>query len=488
MRLTLSSALRLSSPLTIAFVGSGGKSTAIFQLAHELSQQQASKESKSKSNEQLVVITTTTHFGTWQIPMTDRHLIAESANFIAELEVKPSRVCLISGPIQGDKIEGLDPALLNKLHVYCKRRGIYLLIEADGSRQRPIKAPAEHEPAIPTFANLIVCVTGLSGLNKLLNDESVHRPEVFSKLTRLQLNKTITSDALTRALLHPQGGLKNIPSGARQIAVLNQADTGHLRSTAQGMASSLLSAYDSVLVTSLNGNNFLSTEHTAPERSEGITIHAVHERIAGIILAAGESKRFGRLKQLLDWHGQPFVRVVTKIALAADLSPVIVVTGSDAGRVEAAVIDLPVTIVKNKDWKKGQSSSIHAGLVSLQSGNDTKPGLQNRRVTFERCGGAVFLLADQPQVPSTVIRGLVETHSRELSAIVAPLVKMERRANPVLFDQVTFPDLLELQGDIGGRALFRKYPIKYLPWHDDGLLLDVDVAEDYQRLIKNDSQ
>ena len=81
-----------------------------------------------------------------------------------------------------------------------------------------------------------------------------------------------------------------------------------------------------------------------------------------------------------------------------------------------------------------------------------------------------------------VIRALVESHTQEMQSILAPLVLEERRANPVLFDRVTFPDLLQLTGDIGGRAIFDKHRVEYLPWHDDILLFDVDKPEDYQRL------
>jgi molybdenum cofactor cytidylyltransferase len=97
-------------------------------------------------------------------------------------------------------------------------------------------------------------------------------------------------------------------------------------------------------------------------------------------------------------------------------------------------------------------------------------------------GGGIFLLADQPQVTTEVIRALVERHAQSLPAILAPLVLEEKRANPVLFDSICFPDLLNLEGEAGGRALFSKYPVAYLPWHDQSLLLDVDTPEDYRRL------
>lgn len=97
------------------------------------------------------------------------------------------------------------------------------------------------------------------------------------------------------------------------------------------------------------------------------------------------------------------------------------------------------------------------------------------------------MLTDQPQVRLDVITALVEAHSLSLPPIVAPLVVMERRANPVLFDRVTFQDLLALQGDVGGRAIFDKYHVEYMPWHDDRLLLDVDTQADYRRLIEDDT-
>ncbi len=58
---------------------------------------------------------------------------------------------------------------------------------------------------------------------------------------------------------------------------------------------------------------------------------------------------------------------------------------------------------------------------------------------------------------------------------MAPLVG-ERRANPVLFDRITFPALMALSGDVGGRAIFSQYAPAYLPWHDESLLVDADRA------------
>jgi molybdenum cofactor cytidylyltransferase len=257
-------------------------------------------------------------------------------------------------------------------------------------------------------------------------------------------------------LTHPEGGRKNIPSLARTAILLNQADTPELQSLAKGLAQFLIPAYHSAVIASLKDQH----------------VFAVYEPVAGIILAAGGSTRFGQPKQLLDWKGEPFVRVVAKTALQAGLSPVVVVTGANAAAVESAVIDLNVSVVRNEGWQTGQASSIRAGVQSLRSAPEI--------------GGALFLLADQPQLTGSIVRALIEKHSEGLYPVVAPMV-IDRRANPVLFDRVTFPDLLTLEGDVGGRGIFHKHRVEYLPWHDDRLLLDVDTPEMYQRLISDET-
>ena len=460
MGLTLAKALRISSSPMIAFAGAGGKTTAIFQLARELASP--------------VIVTATTHLGIWQIPLADKHIIAESPTPLEEIEHGLNGVILVTGPIQEDKTTPIKYSLLNWLREFCGYHDIPLLIEADGSRQKPLKAPALHEPVIPEFVEQVVYVAGLPGLGKPLTEEFVHRPEIFSRLSGLKIGEMVSPESLASVLSHPEGGLKNIPLNAKRILLLNQADTPLLQSTGGKMAQPLLNSYDSVLVGSLQQNQ--------SESIQSVNLQ-VFEKIAGIVLAAGESKRFGRPKQLLDWRGQPFVRAVAQNALAAGLSPVIVVTGANAEQVENAVKDLNVLIARNEEWQKGQSSSIKAGILPLSLTGRGARGEGHGTGT----GAAIFLLTDQPQIGSDVIRALMETHTQRLSPIIAPLVLEQQRANPVMFDRVTFHDLLKLEGDIGGRALFSKYKVEYMPWHDDRLLLDVDKPEDYQRLIDDET-
>lgn len=439
----LSRALRLSpsqpapnpqSGGSIAFVGAGGKTTATFQLARQLAPP--------------VIVTTTAHLGAWQIPLADHHLIAETPEEIGEL---PEGITLVTGPIETDRTQPVNFSVLSWLREKAKNKNLPLLIEADGARQKLLKAPAAHEPPIPDFVETVIVVAGLGGLGQPLDESHIHRSHLFSTLSGLALNQPVTPTSLVRLLTHPAGGLKNIPARARRVALLNQAETPELQSIGGGIARGLLGHFDSVLVGSLHQNDF----HT-------------FERMAGIILAAGQSSRFGQPKQLLDWKGKPFVRQVAETALHAGLWPVIVVTGANAEQVEKAVTGLDITIVRNENWQSGQGASIAAGVKALP----------------KNTGASIFLLADQPQIPVEILRALVETHTQNLPAILAPLALEEKRANPVLFDHIAFSDLLQLTGDVGGRALFGKYKIEYLPWHDDALLFDVDTPEDYERLKK----
>lgn len=435
----------------IALVGAGGKTTALFQLARQL-------QSPIANHQSPIIATATSHLGAWQIPLADRHLIAKSAH---DLDSLPANgLTLVTGQLEGERTCPLASELIKRLHEICRAQNWPLLIEADGSRQLPLKAPTAHEPPIPKFVDTVVVVAGLSGLGRPLNEASVHRPQIFSELGGLPRGGAVTPEAFARVLAHEQGGLKNIPPDARRVALLNQADTPALQSLGGKLAQRLLPAFDSVLVGSLHADSFQT-----------------FERIAGVVLAAGASTRYGQPKQLLDWHGTPFVRAVAQTALAAGLDPVLVVTGANADAVASALQGLPVRLVRNEEWQEGQASSMRAAIKSL-----TLPAAGRAA----EVGAAIFLLTDQPQVNTPILQALVERHCLDLSPVLAPLVQ-DVRANPVLFDHAVFADLLALKGDVGGRGIFHKYPPTYLPWHDSRLLLDVDTPEQYQRLLEDET-
>src|SRR4030066_735129 len=115
--------------------------------------------------------------------------------------------------------------MLKKVQRSPKTHQLPLLIEADGSNSCLLKAPAKHEPVIPDFTQCVIVVAGLTGLGKPLSKNWVHRPEIFADLSGLNTGDVISIDALVKVLRNHNGGLKNIPTHAQRILLLNKADT-----------------------------------------------------------------------------------------------------------------------------------------------------------------------------------------------------------------------------------------------------------------------
>lgn len=426
----------------------------MFQLAKELA-----------SQSMRVLVTTSTHLGRDQVNLADHHLILDQFTIPPDFSLLDKGITCISAVWDdvSERWQGLTLNQLVHLSQFARQESIPLLIEADGSRQLPIKAPAEHEPVIPAFVDSVIVLAGLNGLHQPLGPESVHRPQIYAGLSGLNLGDPVTVASLAKVLCHPQGGLKNIPPHSRKICLLTHADDIQSQAESRHLSQLLCRYYETIVVVS--ASQLSSSKITNFDYYQVI---AVHEDTAGIVLAAGASKRFGEPKQLLQWKGETLVHHAARVALEASLDPVIVVCGSDFHLVQNAVMDLPVQIVYNPNWQAGQSTSIQAGLKALPA----------------HVGAAIFLLADQPYVSPPVLRLLVDDHSHTLANIIGPLVDGQR-TNPVLFDKRTFWALLELQGDIGGRALFDRYPPRWLPWHDHRLRIDIDTPEAYQKLIYN---
>ncbi|MFC2028942.1 selenium cofactor biosynthesis protein YqeC [Chloroflexota bacterium] len=451
--MNLLSALRINKDSRVAFVGSGGKTTAISQLVSEYSNN--------------CIISTTTHLGEWQSGIADQHVIIDDLTKWKEVSNLRRRSLLITGPQVGSRLTGLDSTDIKRCFELCSKRQMPLILECDGSRQLPFKAPKIDEPLIPKLVNTVVVTCGLSGLSKPLGPSTTYHPELYSKLSGIKLGYELTSTGLIKILSHQEGALKRIPDHAKKILLLNQADTPYLQAAACGIAARLENEYDSVVISSLRSGKVFSC----------------FESTSAIILAAGSSTRFGKPKQLLDIRGTPFLSAIIDSAILAGLSPIIVVTGSGHKEISTSIEEYrkDVSIIYNPFWKNGQSTSIQAGLNALEQVSiimHRKMGNRNERIP----GSVIFLLADQPQVGPILLESLVDEHSRNLSPIIAPLVDGQR-ANPVLFDRTTFQHLSNLSGDVGGRGIFKYIPPTYIHWYDQSILLDVDTNSDHARLL-----
>ena len=186
-------------------------------------------------------------------------------------------------------------------------------------------------------------------------------------------------------------------------------------------------------------------------------------QVAGIVLAAGGSSRFGSPKQLLPWRGKTVLNSVVSTAFDTGLAPVIVVLGANADQIEPS-LPKECVVVRNDAWPEGQSSSIRIGLAQLS----------------EEIDGVLILLGDQPQVNPHFYSSIIQK-GLECGKITIPYVN-DRRANPVFFPKHTLKRLGQVTGDQGGRAIFSEFKVEYLPWLDDCMALDIDTPEDYEKL------
>jgi len=456
-------ALRFSQNSVMAFVGAGGKTTSLFRAARELS-----TRARPDTPKKTVLVTTTTHLGTWQAGLADQVLRIHTQVDVTKFEKNlPDGITLLIGGEGDNRLSGLSPKILEKVYCLSVDNQLPLLIEADGSMSCPLKAPGEHEPVIPEFTQDVVVVAGLLGLGKSLTSEWVHRPEIFSDLSGIKLGEEITLEAVVDVLRSKNGGLKNIPPKARKVLLLNQADTKAVQTQGRVMSEHLKSSYHSIVIASISRENINDPKAIYSSTGNQAEIHAVVESIAGIVLAAGGSSRFGEPKQLLLWKGRPIIRHVVITAIKAGLDPIVVVVGSSGQDVERAISDLPVRIVNNNEWMSGVSSSIRLGMTALP----------------KEVGGAVFIQADQPQILDGSIKKLVEVHEESMSQIVAPQIN-GKRGNPILFDKDTFSALFMLKGDIGGRALFSHFTVQLVILEDSNQLFDIDTPEDYKKFLR----
>jgi molybdenum cofactor cytidylyltransferase len=132
--------------------------------------------------------------------------------------------CLLIGPPDGKgRVHGAPPELIDQLHE--SSIADVILVEADGSRSRPFKAPGVYEPVVPQSTTILVPIAGMNAIGKTLDEEHVHRAEIVAALTEQRLGDIISPAMVANVLCHPEGGAKSLPCGSRLIPILNKADS-----------------------------------------------------------------------------------------------------------------------------------------------------------------------------------------------------------------------------------------------------------------------
>lgn len=186
-----------------------------------------------------------------------------------------------------------------------------------------------------------------------------------------------------------------------------------------------------------------------------------------VVLAAGASMRMGVPKQLLLFRGQTLLRRAVETAYTSVCRPVVVVLGAKADKVRREIEDLNVLIVKNQDWTKGMSSSIHVGINALAANAEVD--------------AAALMLCDQPFITANAINRLVEAFYKTRRKLIVSEYN-EICGVPALFDRALFPELLSLEGAGGAKQIINKHLDDSVSIAIPEAAIDIDTPQDFQHL------
>ncbi len=451
--MNLCAALKLQPGDIVAFVGAGGKTTSMFRAARELSGQGHR------------VITTTTTMIWPPLPTQSCEVVVEADE--TELLARTSRalshemhVTVVSRPTPAGKLKGVRPSVVARLAGLVD----FVLVEADGARGRSLKAPADYEPVIPAEATIVIPVVAIDAVGRPLSNKIAHRLERVTHVTGLRVGEEVTAATLARALTAPEGGLKGVPEKARVLPLVNKVETEAGLALGREIARQCLSSrrVEAVLLGAVAGE--------PPIREKW-------KRVSAVVLAAGESRRFGSPKQLLPVGDGTLLGYVLKRVGSSWVHEIIVVLGHAAEEIESALGDsgpggpFAWRVVVNDRWAEGQSTSLRAGLEAVSP----------------QAEGVLFVLGDQPGVSADLINELLIRYART----GAPIVMCEHEGRlrpPVLFDRATFDELRGVSGDVGGREVARRHlaEVERVPARSGSPLVDIDTREDYEAFLEGE--
>lgn len=206
--------LRVATKPIISIVGAGGKTTLLKTLAWQLSGK--------------VAATASTKLNLTDAVLFEEHRLAQAgADFRAMLQNMGKNLLITNKVIElkgKSKLEGLSFAQLNCLTDACQMEGVWLVIEADGAKGRPLKAPADWEPVIHPQSGVVIYTFSLAAVGKPLTEDTVFRSQVYAELTSSQPGSLIDFDQIQRLLVHPRGATKGIPTNSKRILVMNCPD------------------------------------------------------------------------------------------------------------------------------------------------------------------------------------------------------------------------------------------------------------------------
>lgn len=446
----LSKSLGLGEREIVSAYGAGGKTSFLLRLANELSQ----------GNKKVILTTTTKIIRPREFPAVITTDAAEARKQLKSFFKDENIVVLGSAMLSGDKIKGIEASLAGKL--FAEGIAPYILVEADGAARRPIKGYAPHEPVIPPSSTIIVPLLGADALGLPIEAGSVHRPELLAAQAGAMEGQPIGTEHFIRCLFFMlEMGQRQAPS-ACAVPVINKADLMKdkklLRSVAGAFSVSSLPGVSRLLFTALAEEFPIQYIWGEP---------FLKPFVSCAILAAGFSRRMGEDKLSLRFGGKTILEHALGNALQGGADEILIVTRPEQKWVEKLISGDKIKVVKNPISAQGMSTSIKAAISA------SNPLAQ----------GVIFALGDQPFINPEVYRALIINYGRDLNLVTYPFFQ-GKKGNPQVFDRRTWPLLMALQGDCGGRGIIPLLPereIQGVKTPFSGITVDIDTSEDYMK-------
>jgi molybdenum cofactor cytidylyltransferase len=195
--------------------------------------------------------------------------------------------------------------------------------------------------------------------------------------------------------------------------------------------------------------------------------------IIAVVLSAGESSRMGRPKALLPIEGQRFIERIIRVIGKSRVGRTIVVLGHHADQLRGQIEHLPVEVVINPDYHKGQLSSLHTAIRHIEKD--------------DRCDAMLVHLVDHPFIDVALVDALIERFYETKKLIVLPRYR-GKRGHPVIFSRELFQELLDAALDQGAKAVVNAHRQETLEieWQDEGITLDIDTPELYRQHVRGE--
>jgi molybdenum cofactor cytidylyltransferase len=191
------------------------------------------------------------------------------------------------------------------------------------------------------------------------------------------------------------------------------------------------------------------------------------QTLAGIVLAAGESRRMGQPKQLLPFGERTILERVVDTLLTAGVGEVIVVLGHLADRVGAVLGDRPVRTVVNTEYRQGMLSSVKCGVRAIGAKYDA----------------VLIALGDQPQIQGAVVSEVMRAYRAGAAGIVIPRYG-DRKGHPIIINLQRYREAIaNLPEDAGLNVLMQEHAddVRLIDVATEDIIRDIDVPDDYTR-------